>query len=103
MADYQITLDAAEIQALLTKTQGLAPVVEQVLNRVIAAEVTAFLQAGRYERTATRQDPATGPAPGFWRPASAACHARCPGSEGAASSPRCSPATNGVSRPSWPR
>ena len=56
MAEYQITLDDAQIQALLADTRGLAPVVEQVLNRIIAEQVTAFVQAGRYERTATRHD-----------------------------------------------
>jgi putative transposase len=40
----------------LADTHGLAPGVEQVLNRIIAEHVTAFVQAGRYERTATRHD-----------------------------------------------
>ena len=65
MADDQITLDAAQIQTRWQDPQGLAPVVEQVLNRVIAAEVAAFLQAGRYERTVTRQDHRNGTRPRF--------------------------------------
>ena len=35
------------MQALLADTHGLAPVVEQVLSRIIAEQVTAFVQAGR--------------------------------------------------------
>lgn len=42
MADDQISRGAAEIQALVTKTQRLAPMVEQVRNRVIAGRRLRF-------------------------------------------------------------
>ncbi len=103
LADYQLTLDAAEIQALLTKSQGLVPGLEQVLNRVIAAEVAAFVQAGRYERTATRQDHHNGTRPRFLATRVGRVRLQVPRVRGAASSRRCWPATRGVSRPGWPR
>jgi len=49
-----MTWDDAPIPARVADTHGLAPVVEQGLHRIIAKQVTAFVQAGRYERTATR-------------------------------------------------
>ncbi|AEJ41324.1 transposase mutator type [Sulfobacillus acidophilus TPY] len=56
MAHYQITRDAQTIQALVEqKDQALAQLLQQVLNPVLDAEVTEYLQADRYERTEGRQ------------------------------------------------
>lgn len=57
MGKYQITADT-QIPAVVTKTQGLAPLVGQVLNHLPEA-VIAFVQANRYERTARTRSSAS--------------------------------------------
>jgi len=66
LAAYQMTLDNAPIPARVADTHRLAPVVEQGLHRIIAKQVTAFVQAGRYERTATRHDHRNGTRIRLW-------------------------------------
>lgn len=56
MAQHQITLDDPTIPALVgPKDNALALLVQQVLNQVLEAEVTAYLQADRSERVEERR------------------------------------------------
>jgi len=56
MAHSQITLDDQTIQALVgQKDNALALLVQQVLNQVLEAQVTEYLQADRYERAEERR------------------------------------------------
>ncbi|AEJ38635.1 transposase, mutator type [Sulfobacillus acidophilus TPY] len=56
MAHHQITLEDQTIQALMgQKDNALALLVQQVLNQVLEAQVTEYLQAKRYERTEERR------------------------------------------------
>lgn len=54
MGQYQITLDNDLLQRLF-QNDGLKPLVEQVLNQVLQAQVTDHLQATPHERTEERQ------------------------------------------------
>jgi transposase-like protein len=54
MGQYQITLDDALLQRLF-QSDGLKPLLEQVLNQVLQAQVTEHLQASPHERTQERQ------------------------------------------------
>lgn len=50
MAHHQITLDDQTIQALMgQKDNALAVLVQPVLNQVLEAQVTEYLQVERYE------------------------------------------------------
>ena len=54
MSPYQITLDAAQMQALF-QNDGLKPLLEQVLNQVLQAQVSEQINAQPHERTDERQ------------------------------------------------
>ena len=55
MAEVELTLTDAQIQALLAQEGGLARVVQAVLNRVLEAEMTAPLGAAPHERSGSRR------------------------------------------------
>ncbi len=55
MAQYKITIDKEDLHQLFNQDQGMAKLVEKVLNKVLEAEVTEKLQAGPYERSEDRQ------------------------------------------------
>ena len=54
MAQFEITIDDAGLQGLFTGGNGLQGLVEQVLNQVLAHQVTATLKAQPGERTDER-------------------------------------------------
>jgi transposase-like protein len=54
MAQYQLTLDGEFVQELFTRGDGMAKLLEQVLNQVLAAQVTEQLGAAPYERSEGR-------------------------------------------------
>lgn len=57
MSEYQITIDGATLQGLLSGTaaeSGMSKLVEQVLNQVLEAQVSEQLGAARYERSDER-------------------------------------------------
>ncbi len=53
MSQYQITLDAAQLQALF-QNDGLKPLLEQVLNQVLQAQVSEQIGAQPHERSEER-------------------------------------------------
>ncbi len=55
MADFQVTLNGAQLQDLLTRDDGLQALVEDVLNQVLEAQMTEHIGAGRHERSEGRQ------------------------------------------------
>jgi len=55
MAHYQVTVDDEVLQQLFSRDDGLARLVEQVLNQILEAQVTEQLKAKPYERTDERQ------------------------------------------------
>ena len=55
MSQYQVTLSDETVHGLFKEDGAMAKLVEQVLNQVLAAEVTETLQAKPYERTEERQ------------------------------------------------
>lgn len=55
MAHYQVTVDGEVLQQLFSRNDGLARLVEQVLNQILEAQVTEQLKAKPYERTEERQ------------------------------------------------
>ncbi|NSW84649.1 MAG: IS256 family transposase [Syntrophothermus sp.] len=55
MAHYQVTVDGEVLQQLFSRDDGLARLVEQVLNQILEAQVTEQLKAKPYERTEERQ------------------------------------------------
>lgn len=55
MAQYQVTVDDEVLQHLFIRDDGLARLVEQVLNQILEAQVTEQLKAKPYERTEERQ------------------------------------------------
>jgi len=55
MAQYKITIDETVMQQLFTRDNGLAVLVEQVINQVLEAQAAEHLKAGRYERTPERE------------------------------------------------
>ena len=54
MAHYQITVDAELLHQLFSGDEGVAKLVESVLNQVLQAQVTEHLKAQPYERTQDR-------------------------------------------------
>ena len=54
MAQYQITVDAELLHQLFDGDEGVAKLVESVLNQVLQAQVTEHLKAQPYERTQDR-------------------------------------------------
>jgi transposase-like protein len=55
MADIEVTILEELIQQLFTSDRGMELLVEEVLNQVMEAEMTEFLQADTYERTDQRR------------------------------------------------
>lgn len=55
MADIQLTVDAELLKGLFEKSDGVAKLLEQVLNEVLEAQVTEALGAERHERTGERR------------------------------------------------
>ncbi|MBE3519257.1 MAG: IS256 family transposase [Firmicutes bacterium] len=55
MAQYQVTIDGEILQQLFVRDDGLARLVEQVVNQILEAQVTEQLKAAPYERTEERQ------------------------------------------------
>lgn len=55
MAQYQVSVDDEVLQQLFSRDDGLARLVEQVLNQILEVQVTEQLKARPYERTDQRQ------------------------------------------------
>lgn len=55
MAQYQITLSDDVLKGLFASDNGLAGLLEQVLNQILQAQATEQWQAEPYERSADRQ------------------------------------------------
>jgi transposase-like protein len=55
VTQFQVTIDGALVQQLFRRDDGLAQLVQQVLNQVLEAQVTEQLQASPYERSEERQ------------------------------------------------
>jgi len=55
MAHYQVTVDDEVLQQLFSRGDGLARLVEQVLNQILEAQVTEQLKARLHKRTEQRQ------------------------------------------------
>ncbi|WP_143287148.1 IS256 family transposase, partial [Caenibacillus caldisaponilyticus] len=55
MAQYNITISDEILHGFLSQDQGLAKLLEQVLNQILEAQLTDQLGAGRYERTEGRK------------------------------------------------
>lgn len=54
MTDYEVKLNREAMSNLLTSKDGLAQMVEEILNQVLEAQVTEHLRAERYERSDER-------------------------------------------------
>lgn len=54
MTEYEVKLKREALSNLLTSKDGLAQMIEEVLNQILEAEVTEHLKAERYERTEER-------------------------------------------------
>jgi putative transposase len=52
---FQVTIDGSLVQQFFQRDDGLAQLVQHVLNQVLQAQVTEHLQAAPYERTEERQ------------------------------------------------
>jgi len=55
MADYQVTIDAADLQALFHGDDGVRVLMEKVVNQILQAQATEQLRAAPSERTEERQ------------------------------------------------
>lgn len=55
MADIQLTVDAELLKGLFEKSDGVAKLLEQVLNEILEVQVTEALGARRHERTSERR------------------------------------------------
>lgn len=55
MAQYQITVDDADVQGLFSEDGGLARLVEKVVNAILQGQFEQRVGAKRYERTAKRR------------------------------------------------
>lgn len=55
MAEYEINVSSELLPGLLNGQDGLAKLVETVLNQILEAQVTETLGAGRHERSEERQ------------------------------------------------
>ncbi len=55
MADYEINVSRDLMPGLLNGPEGLAKLLETVLNQVLEAQLTEHLGASPHERTAERQ------------------------------------------------
>jgi len=54
MAEYEVKLNKDAMPNLMTSKDGLAKLIEEILNQVLEAEVTEHLKAERYERSEER-------------------------------------------------
>ncbi len=64
MAHYQVTVDRDLLQGLLVRDDGLARLVEHVVNQILDAQATEQLKAKPYEHTEERQGYRNGWVPG---------------------------------------
>ncbi|EQD55445.1 transposase mutator type, partial [mine drainage metagenome] len=55
MADYDVSVGRDLLPGILNGPEGLAKLVETVLNQVLEAQMTEHLGASPHERTAERQ------------------------------------------------
>ncbi len=55
MAHYQVTVDCDLLQGLFIRDDGLARLVENIVNQILDAQATEQLRAKPYERTEERQ------------------------------------------------
>ena len=55
MTDYNVTVGKELLPELLSGQDGLAKLIESVLNQVLEAQVSDSLGAERYERSEERQ------------------------------------------------
>jgi transposase-like protein len=55
MATFEITIDDEKIQDLLQSDQGMAALLEPILNQLLQAEMTEHLRAEPGERTTDRR------------------------------------------------
>jgi transposase-like protein len=55
MTQYQLTVDAADVQHLFTRDGALAQLVEGIVQQVLEAQVSEHLRAQPYERTEERR------------------------------------------------
>ncbi len=55
MARYELTIDQELVHGLFRGDEGLARLLEEVLNQVLESQATEHLQAGPYERTDSRR------------------------------------------------
>ncbi|EQD76671.1 transposase mutator type, partial [mine drainage metagenome] len=55
MADYDVSVGRDLLPGILNGPEGLAKLVETVLNQILEAQMTEHLGAGPHERTAERQ------------------------------------------------
>jgi putative transposase len=63
MHQIQLTVDRDQLQGLLSHDEALRQLLERLLNQVLQAEVTDYLQAEPYERTDARQGHRNGTKP----------------------------------------
>ena len=54
MVPYQISLEPELVQGLLTRNDGVALLVQSILNQVLQAQVSEHLHASPYEQTPER-------------------------------------------------
>ena len=54
MADYEITVPETLLSSLLSEQEGLAKLLEEVLNQILDAQVNEHVGAKRYERSQQR-------------------------------------------------
>ncbi len=55
MARYELTIDQELVHGLFRGDEGLARLLEEVLNQVLESQATEHLRAGPYERTDSRR------------------------------------------------
>ena len=55
MAQYQITVDEEILHGLFHGDEGVARLLEQVINQILQAQVSEQIQAAPYQRTGERQ------------------------------------------------
>ena len=55
MAQYQLTVDRERLVGLLSRSEAMGELVEELLNQLLLAQATEQLQAEPYERTGERQ------------------------------------------------
>ena len=99
MARHQITIDDEMLHALFQDDEGLARLVEAVLNQILKGQVSDQLQALPYERSEERQGQRNGYRPREMKTRVGPLNLEIPGYAVAVSPRRCSPDTSAASRP----